>query len=461
MVQFERLVIENGSSSVAFDLHPRLTVITGLSQMERDGLVSEFVGALGSSRSGIHLELVAGNGHRFAIFRPEGAPHRVIDVDQRLDVTQQFSDASGAIDLLYRAGLDQRTARRTMRFSAQDLAETTERGHYIQQLARIEQNELWSAAEALVIANRRLEEEADAVGSSVEDAEVIERIEHHHEQFERSQAESEKVRRLTFLSAGIAALISVPWYGLTHGFTAWAWASLVIFLFACGMSITAGYHRLWSHQTYQAHVAVRWVLAIFGAMALQNSILIWGSQHRRHHLYVDDIDKDPYSAKRGFWFSHMGWILRDYPSGHTTFTNAKDLQRDPIVMFQHRHYVPLVLLTNFGLTLLTGWLCGDVWGVFLLGGVLRLVVSHHFTFFINSLAHIWGNQPYTDRNTARDNGLLAVLTFGEGYHNYHHTFPSDYRNGPLWYNFDPSKWLIYTLSKLGLASSLRTASSGS
>ncbi len=210
MVQFERLVIENGSSSVAFDLHPRLTVITGLSQMERDGLVSEFVGALGSSRSGIHLELVAGNGHRFAIFRPEGAPHRVIDVDQRLDVTQQFSDASGAIDLLYRAGLDQRTARRTMRFSAQDLAETTERGHYIQQLARIEQNELWSAAEALVIANRRLEEEADAVGSSVEDAEVIERIEHHHEQFERSQAESEKVRRLTFLSAGIAALISVP-----------------------------------------------------------------------------------------------------------------------------------------------------------------------------------------------------------------------------------------------------------
>ena len=124
----------------------------------RDGrVVNEFVGALGNSRSGIHLELVAGNGNRFAVFRPNGAPHRVIDVDNRLDVTQQFSDATGSIDLLSRAGLDARTARRVMRFGAQDLAETTERGAYIQQLARIEQNELWSAAEALVIADRRLE----------------------------------------------------------------------------------------------------------------------------------------------------------------------------------------------------------------------------------------------------------------------------------------------------------------
>ena len=209
-MQFERLVIESGASSVSFDLHPRLTVIAGMSQMERDGLINEFVGALGNSRSGIHLELVAGNGNRFAVFRPSGAPHRVIDVDHRTDVTQQFSDATGSIDLLSRAGLDVRTARKVMRFGSQDLAETTERGAYIQQLARIEQNELWSAAEALVIADRRMEEEADAVGSSVEDAEVIERIERHHEQFERTQIDNEKVRRMTFLAAGFAALLAVP-----------------------------------------------------------------------------------------------------------------------------------------------------------------------------------------------------------------------------------------------------------
>jgi hypothetical protein len=209
-VQFERLVIESGDNSIAFDLHPRLTVISGLGQMERDGLVNEFIGALGNSRSGVHLELMADSGHRFAIFRPNGAAHRVIDVDARVDVTSQFTDDAGEIDLLSRAGLDPRGARRTMRFTAQDLAEATERDHLIQQLARVDQNQLWVAAEALRTAQRRLEEEADAVGSSVEDAAVIERIEERHEAFERTQAQSEVVRRATFLIAGFAALLSLP-----------------------------------------------------------------------------------------------------------------------------------------------------------------------------------------------------------------------------------------------------------
>jgi len=209
-VQFERLVIESGDNSIAFDLHPRLTVISGLGQMERDGLVNEFIGALGNSRSGVHLELMADSGQRFAIFRPNGAAHRVIDVDARVDVTSQFTDDTGEIDLLSRAGLDPRGARRTMRFTSQDLAEATERDHLIQQLARVDQNQLWVAAEALRSAQRRLEEEADAVGSSVEDAAVIERIEERHEAFERTQAQSEVVRRATFLIAGFAALLSLP-----------------------------------------------------------------------------------------------------------------------------------------------------------------------------------------------------------------------------------------------------------
>ena len=178
--------------------------------MERDGLVNEFIGALGNSRSGIHLELMADNGHRFAIFRPNGAAHRVIDVDERVDVTAQFVDDNGQIDLLSRAGLDPRSARRTMRFTAQDLAEATERDQLIQQLARVDQDQLWVAAEALRTAQRRLEEEADAVGSSVEDAAVIERIEQRHDAFERSQTQSEQVRKVTFMVAGLAALLSLP-----------------------------------------------------------------------------------------------------------------------------------------------------------------------------------------------------------------------------------------------------------
>jgi uncharacterized protein YhaN len=209
-VHFERLVIESGDNSISFDLHPRLTVISGLGQMERDGLVNEFIGALGNSRSGIHLELMADNGHRFAVFRPNGAGHRVIDVDERVDVTAQFTDEYGQIDLLSRAGLDARSARRIMRFTAQDLAEATERDELIQQLARVDQDQLWVAAEALRGAQRRLEEEADAVGSSVEDAAVIERIERRHEEFERTQSQSEQVRKATFMIAGIAALASLP-----------------------------------------------------------------------------------------------------------------------------------------------------------------------------------------------------------------------------------------------------------
>ena len=256
---------------------------------------------------------------------------------------------------------------------------------------------------------------------------------------------------LTFL----AAAVLVPWYGIAHGYSAAAWVLLGVFLTANELSITAGYHRLWAHRAYEAHWSVRLVFMIFGSMALQNSAWAWCSGHRRHHLNVDDNELDPYSARRGFWFSHIGWMVREYPSGRENFTNIPDLRRDRMLAFQHRHYLALVLLTNFGLPLLAGWLVGDVWGVFLLAGVLRLVLSHHFTFFINSLAHMWGSRPYTEENTARDNPVLAVLTFGEGYHNFHHIFAHDYRNGVRWWQWDPTKWLIGGLQYLGLTRKLK------
>ena len=256
---------------------------------------------------------------------------------------------------------------------------------------------------------------------------------------------------LTFL----VAVVVVPWYGLTHGYSAAAWIALGVFLAANELSITAGYHRLWAHRTYEAHWSVRALFLIFGTMALQNSAWVWCSGHRRHHLNVDDEDLDPYSARRGFWFSHIGWMVREYPSGVENFTNIPDLRRDRMLAFQHRHYVPLALLTNIGLPLLVGWLTGHLWGTFLLAGVLRLVLSHHFTFFINSLAHMWGSRPYSEANTARDNPVLAVLTFGEGYHNFHHHFAHDYRNGVRWWQWDPTKWLIAGLHFVGLTRKLK------
>ncbi|KLV04199.1 acyl-CoA desaturase [Photobacterium aquae] len=253
------------------------------------------------------------------------------------------------------------------------------------------------------------------------------------------------------------AIIGTPLYAYYIGFDWVQVLGLVIAFCCCGLSITAGYHRLWSHKTYEASKPLRWAFAIGGTFALQNSILHWSSDHRIHHRHVDDNDKDPYSAKRGFFYSHIGWMLREYQkSRYRDYTNCRDLQKDPVVAWQHRYYVPLAIVTNVGIPLLFGLIHGDIWGALLLVGVVRLVLSHHTTFFINSLAHLWGSQPYTDKNTARDNGLLAFLTFGEGYHNYHHIFENDYRNGIYWWQFDPTKWLIKSCSWVGWTYKLRT-----
>jgi stearoyl-CoA desaturase (Delta-9 desaturase) len=256
-----------------------------------------------------------------------------------------------------------------------------------------------------------------------------------------------------------AAVVLVPLYGWLVGYSAASWVWFAVFLAASGVSITAGYHRLWAHRTYDAHWTVRLFFMLFGAMAIQNTILVWCAGHRPHHRFVDDVDSDPYSAKRGLWYSHIGWMLRRYPAAMPDFKYVKDLQRDPIVAFQHTHYVPIVLAMNIALPALVGWLSGDLWGTVLLAGLLRLVVNHHVTFFINSLAHYWGTQPYEDTNTARDNPVLALLTHGEGYHNFHHRFAHDYRNGVRWWQWDPTKWLIRTLSWARLTSNLRTTPS--
>ena len=256
----------------------------------------------------------------------------------------------------------------------------------------------------------------------------------------------------------LAAITIVPWYGFVYGFSGWAWFFFAIFLVAGGIGIGSGYHRLWSHRAYEAHWIMRLYLAIVGGMTIQNSILVWCIRHRFHHRYVDDNDRDPYSIGRGFWFAHVGWMLKDYESGKLDWSVVPDLERDSIVAWQHKYYWPLVLITNIALPLLLGWMVGDILGVFLLAGILRLVVSHHVTFFINSLAHMWGSRPYTDENTARDNWFLAIVTYGEGYHNFHHLFQSDYRNGIRWWQYDINKWFIKTCSWLGLASNLKRTS---
>jgi stearoyl-CoA desaturase (delta-9 desaturase) len=262
------------------------------------------------------------------------------------------------------------------------------------------------------------------------------------------------VNTAIFVGLPLAAVILVPLWGFYQGYDGFLWLIALVFLYLNGLSITGGYHRLWAHKAYDAHPALRVFFALWGAGALQNSILVWASDHRRHHRYVDDNERDPYSAGRGLWFSHMGWMLREYKTNEYDFSNIPDILRDPVAVWQHKHYLGLTLLMNVGLPLLVGIWAGDVIGALLLVGLLRLLVNHHVTFLINSLAHFWGRQPYTDENSARDNGFLAFLTYGEGYHNFHHIFQADYRNGVRWYEWDPTKWMINVCAWLGLASRL-------
>lgn len=227
----------------------------------------------------------------------------------------------------------------------------------------------------------------------------------------------------------------------------------VVSCFATSISITGGYHRLFAHRSYQAHWLVRLFYLVFGAAALQGSAIKWCSDHRRHHRNVD-TEKDPYSIKKGFFYAHIGWVFLKEPKDYEK-NFAADLTKDPLVQWQHKYYVPLAIIFGFLLPTLVGWMFGRPDGGLLYGGFARVVLTHHCTFFINSLCHMWGSRPFTHAVTARDNFVLAFLTYGEGYHNFHHKFEADYRNGFRWYHWDPTKWLIKALSYLKLTSNLR------
>ena len=241
-------------------------------------------------------------------------------------------------------------------------------------------------------------------------------------------------------------------YMVAVKFSPWTLALALLWFAFSGFAVTAGYHRLFSHQAYQARAPLRLFQLLFGAAAVQNSALKWSADHRVHHRFTDQ-EQDPYNIRRGFFFAHVGWIfLADDCPGMRL---VKDLEKDPLVRFQDRYYVPLAILMGAVLPASLGLIWGDPLGALLVAGFLRLAVQWHATFCVNSVAHCIGNQPYSTRTSARDSFWTALVTMGEGYHNFHHHFPRDYRNGVRWWQFDPTKWTVYTLSKLGLTRRLK------
>ncbi|SCV01056.1 LAMI_0G09076g1_1 [Lachancea mirantina] len=222
-----------------------------------------------------------------------------------------------------------------------------------------------------------------------------------------------------------------------------------------GVSITAGYHRLWAHRAYSARWPLRLFFAVFGAASVEGSAKWWGHSHRIHHRYTDTV-RDPYDARRGLWYSHMGWMLLQPNPKYRARADIADLTDDWIVRFQHRHYILIMLFSAFILpAAVCSYFFNDLKGGLIYAGIIRVFAIQQATFCINSLAHYLGSQPFDDRRTPRDNWITALATFGEGYHNFHHEFPTDYRNAIKWYQYDPTKIFIYMSSMVGLAFNLK------
>ncbi|MGD7652763.1 MAG: fatty acid desaturase [Verrucomicrobiales bacterium] len=264
------------------------------------------------------------------------------------------------------------------------------------------------------------------------------------------------------IGTALIAVVGLPIYLIHYGVDWFQLGMLGFFLTATMISITVGYHRLFSHLSFKAKWPVRLFTLVFGACAFENSCLDWASDHRRHHKHVDH-DGDPYDISKGFMWAHIGWLMFKL-NPEPPMDNVNDLRKDKLVMFQHRYVHWIGFFVGLVLPSVLGY-CWNLWqgqspwvgalGGFLIAGVARIVIAQHCTFFINSLCHTIGRQPYSTKHSARDSAVMAFLTFGEGYHNYHHEFQHDYRNGVKAWQWDPSKWTIWLLSKLGLVEGLR------
>lgn len=275
---------------------------------------------------------------------------------------------------------------------------------------------------------------------------------HAHLSASQSKAEIYWPTTLFLTLAPLAMLILVPLYAWYFPFEIKTYIFAFIFALLTNLSITAGYHRLYSHRSYEVHPIVEWIYLFIASSAFQGSAIKWSSDHRVHHSFVDS-EKDPYSIKKGFWYAHLTWMF--FKDSVDRTPHAPDLEKKTLLAFQHRHYVPLAIFTGFLFPTLVASLWGDALGGFLLAGLARIVLTQQSTFFVNSLCHTLGKQTYCKIISAKDSWFVALLTHGEGYHNFHHKFQIDYRNGIKWYQWDPTKWLIQLLSFFNLAAKLR------
>ncbi|XP_042545355.1 acyl-CoA desaturase 1-like [Dipodomys spectabilis] len=250
-------------------------------------------------------------------------------------------------------------------------------------------------------------------------------------------------------------------YGITlvPGCKVYTWLWVLLCYVVSGLGITAGAHRLWSHRTYKARLPLRLFLIIANTMAFQNDVYEWARDHRVHHKFTE-THADPHNSRRGFFFSHVGWLfVRKHPAVREKggLLDLSDLKAEKLLMFQRRYYKPSVLLMCFILPTLVPWYC---WGEtfrhsLYVAAFLRCVVALNMTWMVNSVAHLYGYRPYDKNIEARENVLLSLGALGEGFHNYHHTFPYDYSTSEYHWSLNFTTFFIDCMAAIGLAYHLK------
>lgn len=242
---------------------------------------------------------------------------------------------------------------------------------------------------------------------------------------------------LPFWLVHVVAIASAIWVGFSLEALAWMLGSYAIRMFG----ITGGYHRYFSHRSYKTSRVFQFILALLGASSVQKGPLWWAAHHRWHHKHSDD-ELDVHSPhQRGFWWSHMFWILaKKYRATETD--RVKDLAQYPELRWLDRHDMLVAVLFGVGFYLVGGSV-GLVWGF-----LVSTVLCWHFTFFINSLAHVWGNRRYKTTDDSRNNFILAIATLGEGWHNNHHHYQRSARQGFYWWEIDLSYYTLLLLQAL-------------
>ena len=242
----------------------------------------------------------------------------------------------------------------------------------------------------------------------------------------------------TFHVLAIGALFTFSWQNLT--------AALILWWLAGSIGVGIGYHRLLTHRGFKAPLWLERTLSVIGTLAMQSGPLTWVTTHRLHHAFTE-TEGDPHSPRHGTYWSHMGWIFRGTAQNNSFTTMQRyspDLVKDPFQIVLNKYYWVPTIFVAAGLFAIGG-LPMVLWAIF-----LRTVVGWHFTWLVNSATHLWGTRRFETRDDSRNNGLIAAITWGEGWHNNHHAHPRSAKHGLAWYEFDVNWVEIKLMEKLGL-----------